>query len=50
METVSIFDIINAVLGLARDLLVYFAPLIGLIAGIKFVFDWLHKLLFGRKF
>jgi hypothetical protein len=49
METVSIFDIMNAVTGLARDLLIYLAPLIGLIAGMKFVADWLHKILFGRK-
>lgn len=49
METVSIFDIINAIMGLARDMLLYFAPLIGLLAGIKFVADWLHKILFGRK-
>lgn len=49
MDTISITDIINAILGLSRDLLVYFAPLIGLLAGMKFVADWLHKILFGKK-
>lgn len=49
METVSILDIINAVLGMTRDMLLYFAPLIGLLAGLKFLFDWVHKVIFGRK-
>lgn len=49
MDTVSIYDIINAILGLTRDLLLYFAPLIGLLAGLKFLADWIHKILFGKK-
>lgn len=49
MDTIPISDIINATLGLTRDLLVYFAPFIGIIAGLKFVADWVHKLLFGKK-
>lgn len=49
METIPITDIINAILGLTRDLLLYFAPLIGLLGGLKFVADWIHKLVFGKK-
>lgn len=49
MSTVSIQDIINSVLGLTRDLLVYFAPLIGLLGGLKFLADWIHKLIFSKK-
>jgi len=49
MDTVSILDICNAVMGMTRDLLLYFAPLIGLLGGLKFLFDWIHKLVFGRK-
>jgi hypothetical protein len=49
METISIAALIQAVLGLTRDMLVYLAPLIGLLAGLKFVLDWIHKLLFGKK-
>ena len=49
MYTISISDIINSILGLTRDLLVYFAPLIGLLGGLKFLADWVHKLFFGKK-
>ena len=46
MDTISIYDIINAILGFTRDLLVYFSPLIGLLGGLKFLADWIHKLIF----
>jgi len=49
MDTIPIQDIIMAILGFTRDMLVYLAPLIGLIAGLKFIADWVHKLLFGKK-
>lgn len=49
MDTISISDIINAILGLTRDIITYFAPLIGLLAGLKFLADWVHKLLFCKK-
>lgn len=49
MDTIGIYDIINGVLGLTRDLIVYMAPLIGVLAGLKFILDYLHKLLFGKK-
>ena len=49
MDTISIYDIINAILGFTRDLLVYFSPLIGLLGGLKFLADWIHKLIFGKK-
>lgn len=49
MDTISIYDIINAILGFTRDLLVYFSPLIGLLGGLKFLADWIHKLIFAKK-
>lgn len=49
MDTIPIEQLIQAVFGLARDMLVYLAPLIGLLAGLKFILDWIHKLLFGKK-
>lgn len=49
MPTIPISDIINAILGLCRDLIFYFAPLIGLLGGLKFVADWVHKIIFGKK-
>ena len=49
METIPIELLIQAILGLTRDMLVYLAPLIGLLAGLKFLLDWVHKLLFGKK-
>jgi len=50
MDTVSIYDIIYAILGLTRDLITYFAPAIGLLGGLKFLADWMHKIIFGGKF
>ena len=50
MQTIPIADIINAVLGLTRDCLLYFAPLIGLLGGLKFITDWVHKIIFGKKY
>jgi len=49
MDTISISNIINAILGLTRDIITYFAPLIGLLGGLKFLADWVHKLIFGKK-
>ena len=49
MDTISISDIINAILGLTRDIITYFAPLIGLLGGLKFLADWIHKLIFCKK-
>lgn len=49
MNTIAIYDIVNGVLGLTRDLIIYMAPLIGVLAGLKFILDYLHKLLFGKK-
>lgn len=49
MDTIPIEQLIQAVFGLTRDMLVYLAPLIGLLAGLKFILDWIHKLLFGKK-
>lgn len=49
MDTIPITDIVNAILGLCRDLIVYLAPLIGILGGLKFVADWVHKIIFGKK-
>lgn len=49
MDTISISSIINAILGFTRDILTYFAPLIGLLGGLKFLADWVHKLIFSKK-
>jgi len=39
----------NAILGIARDFMVLYAPLLGLLGGMYFIFDWLHKIVFGKK-
>lgn len=49
MENLSVLAISNEILKMTRDLLVAYAPLIGLLGGLKFVLDYLHKVVFGRK-
>lgn len=49
MDTISISSIINEVLGLTHDIITYFAPLIGLLGGLKFLADWVHKLIFSKR-
>lgn len=49
MENLSVLAISNEILKMTRDLLVAYAPLIGLLGGLKFVLDYLHKVIFGRK-
>jgi hypothetical protein len=34
---------------MVRELLIAYAPLIGLLGGLKFILDYLHKILFGKK-
>lgn len=45
----SVIEISTKILQLVRDLLVAYAPLIGLLGGLKFVLDYLHKIVFARK-
>jgi hypothetical protein len=47
MENLSVLAISNEILKMTRDLLVAYAPLIGLLGGLKFVLDYLHKVIFG---
>ena len=49
MENLSVLAISNEILKMTRDLLVTYAPLIGLLGGLRFVLDYLHKVIFGRK-
>lgn len=49
MENLSVLAISNEILKMVRELLIAYAPLIGLLGGLKFIFDYLHKILFGKK-
>lgn len=49
MDSQTFIDIASQILGHARDLTLYYAPVIGLLAGLKFMGDWIHKILFGKK-
>lgn len=49
MENLSVLAISNEILKMVRELLVAYAPLIGLLGGLKFILDYLHKIVFGRK-
>jgi len=49
MDTIPISDLIQAIFGLTRDMLIYLAPLIGVLGGLKLIMDWVHKLVFGKK-
>ena len=49
MENLSVLAISNEILKMVRELLIAYAPLIGLLGGLKFILDYLHKILFGKK-
>ena len=49
MENLSVLAISNEILKMVRELLIAYAPLIGLLGGLKFILDYLHKIVFGRK-
>lgn len=49
MDMQTYLDMASQILGHARDLTLYYAPIIGLLAGLKFLADWVHKILFGKK-
>jgi len=49
MDTETFLGMASQILGLARDLTLYYAPIIGLLAGLKFLGDWIHKILFSKK-
>ena len=49
MENLSVLAISNEILKMVRALLIAYAPLIGLLGGLKFILDYLHKILFGKK-
>lgn len=45
----TVYEIMVAIMVFARDLLLLFAPIIGLLAGMKMIGDWIHRALFSRK-
>jgi len=49
MDSQTFIDMASQILGNARDLSLYYAPIIGLLAGLKFIGDWIHKILFSKK-
>ena len=49
MENLSVLAISNEILKMVRELLIAYAPLIGVLGGLKFILDYLHKILFGKK-
>jgi len=49
MENLSVLAISNEILKMVRELLIAYAPLIGLLGGLKFILDYLHKILFAKK-
>ena len=49
MENLSVLAISNEILKMVRELLIAYAPLIGLLGGLKFILDYLHKMFFGKN-
>lgn len=49
MQVDEFIHISNAILGHSRDIFIHYLPAIVLVGGLKFLSDWLHQTLLGKK-